>query len=228
MWFTKPADAPRLLVGVGGGGTRFLDLSPGAALWLEGHGKTLVVRPNVYLNDAPPGKDYLASARYDTDVLLAAFAPPDGARFAVHTAGGRVHLPDLAAPAPDGARPSNTISLDGQKVTALQFSPTGEQLAVVGDGGFARVYDAATGKERAVLKGHGGIVFCVAFNPDGKTVVTGGDDGLARVYDAATGRLRAELTGHTDSVRAVLFDPSGRVLFTASADRTVRAWTPPG
>lgn len=213
--------------GVGGGGTRFFGFSAGAARWVEGRGRTAVVRPNLYLEELPEsGIDYLASARYDADVLLAALAP-DGERYAVATAAGRIHLPTVAGENRDGVRPGNAIALDKQRVTALRFSPDGAKLAAVGDSGFARVYEAATGKELASFKGHGGIVFCAAFSPDGATLVTGGDDGVVRVWDAATGRLRAELKGHTDSVRAAEFAPAGRLLFTASADKTVRAWAPP-
>lgn len=213
--------------GVGGGGMRFFGFSAGAARWVEGHGKTVVVRPNLYLEKLPEGGiDYVASARYDADVLVAALAP-DGERYAVATAGGRIHLPTVAGENRDGVRPGTAIALDKQRVTALRFSPDGAKLAAVGDSGFARVYVAATGKELVALKGHGGIVFCAAFSPDGATLATGGDDNVVRVWDAATGRLRAELKGHTDSVRAAEFAPSGRLLYTASADKTVRAWAPP-
>jgi len=37
----------------------------------------------------------------------------------------------------------------------------------------ARLWDAATGAERAVLTGHTGWVSSAAFSPDGKRVVTG-------------------------------------------------------
>ncbi len=227
VWFTLTDTTDQKAWGVGGSDTRFLGFSAGAALWLEGHGKTLVVRPNVYLTEPPVnGPDYLASARYDTDVLLAAVAP-DGERYAVSTAGGRIHMPILKGEVQEGLRPSNTVALDNQKVTALRFSPDGTKLAAVGDTGFARIYEAKSGKELVSLKGHGGIVFCTAFSPDGATLVTGGDDNVVRVWDATTGRLRAELKGHTDAVRVAEFAPSGRLLYTASSDKTVRAWTSP-
>ena len=230
VWFTLTDNGDEKAWGVGGGGTRFLDFSADTSLWLEGHGKVLVVRPNAYAPDAlalERPADYLASARYDTDVLLAALAP-DGARYAVATAGGRIHMPILrAGEIQEGTRPSNTVTLDNQKVTALRFSPDGAKLAAVGDSGFARVYEAKTGKELVTLKGHSGIVFCTAFSPDGTTLVTAGDDNVVRLWEAATGRLRAELKGHTDAVRAAEFAPSGRRLYTASPDKTVRAWAPP-
>ncbi len=52
----------------------------------------------------------------------------------------------------------------------------------------ARVWDAATGKELAVLRGHEDRSTSAQFSPDGERVVTASDDSTARVWDAATGR----------------------------------------
>ena len=51
----------------------------------------------------------------------------------------------------------------------------------------ARVWDAKTGAELLVLKGHDEALKCVAVTPDGARVVTGSDDKTARVWDAKTG-----------------------------------------
>ena len=60
-----------------------------------------------------------------------------------------------------------------------------------------RIWDAATGQQRAVLTGHTGAVNAVAIAPDGTWLATGGDDGTVRIWDAATGQQRAVLTGHS-------------------------------
>ena len=46
----------------------------------------------------------------------------------------------------------------------------------------ARVWEAASGRLVAVLKGHGGPVKSAAFSPDGARVVTASDDNTARVW----------------------------------------------
>ena len=51
-------------------------------------------------------------------------------------------------------------------------------------------------QERAVLKGHGGGVNCLAFSADGKTLATGSGDETVMLWDVATAKERATLRGH--------------------------------
>ena len=47
-----------------------------------------------------------------------------------------------------------------------------------------RIWDAATAKEIAVLRGHEGYVYFAAVSPDGSRIVTTSDDKTARIWDA--------------------------------------------
>jgi WD40 repeat protein len=44
------------------------------------------------------------------------------------------------------------------------------------------VWDVASGRPPAELRGHAGAVNAAAFSPDGRLIATGGDDGAARIY----------------------------------------------
>jgi WD40 repeat protein len=52
-----------------------------------------------------------------------------------------------------------------------------------GSDGTARIWDPATGQERAVLAGQGRVVKAVAITPDGSWLATAGRDGAARIWD---------------------------------------------
>jgi hypothetical protein len=53
----------------------------------------------------------------------------------------------------------------------------------------ARIWDAESGKEIAVLKGHTGSVWSAAFSGDGKRVVTASADRTARIWDVTWATL---------------------------------------
>jgi WD40 repeat protein len=79
-------------------------------------------------------------------------------------------------------------------ILALAFSPNGDILASAGGAhegeGEVKLWDVATGRLLADLKGHRRTVTCVAFSPDGKTLVTAGGwikgPGEIKVWDLRT------------------------------------------
>ena len=76
------------------------------------------------------------------------------------------------------------------------FSPDGTKVVTASHDRMARLWDAASGKELAVLPGHEDEVWRAAFSPDGTKVVTASADGTARLWDAASGKRLAVLQGH--------------------------------
>ena len=61
-----------------------------------------------------------------------------------------------------------------------------------------KIWDAATGAERATLTGHTSDVTACAVSPDGTWIVSASTDDTLKIWDAATGAERATLTGHTE------------------------------
>jgi WD40 repeat protein len=57
-------------------------------------------------------------------------------------------------------------------VWSAGFSPDGKRVVTASDDNTARVWDADSGKEIALLKGHYIGVSSAGFSPDGKRVVT--------------------------------------------------------
>ncbi len=110
----------------------------------------------------------------------------------------------------------------------MLFSPDGKSLATMmwsderrGQPSIdtVQLWDAATGKERATLKGAGRA----AFSPDGKLLVTTKRNGI-KLWDAATGRERAAFWNKWP----LAFSPDSKTLVTVSDDKVgdgkVRLW----
>ena len=124
----------------------------------------------------------------------------------------------------DGTRSSNI------DVTSVAFSPDGH-FVVTGSGGpldtvdfTARLWDAATGQQVRVFKGHTAPIVAVAISSDGRFVLTGSEDKTSRLWDAATGEQIRVFKGHTERVTSVAISPDSRDVLTGSWDNTARLW----
>jgi WD40 repeat protein/tRNA A-37 threonylcarbamoyl transferase component Bud32 len=70
------------------------------------------------------------------------------------------------------------------QVNQVSFSPNGRWLLTAGQHQGTGLWDAGTGKERALFKGHKRRVYTAIFSDDGTQVVTASADGSARLWDA--------------------------------------------
>jgi WD40 repeat protein/serine/threonine protein kinase len=116
---------------------------------------------------------------------------------------------------------------DNREPAHVFVSPDGTRLALVLAADklqWVRVFDATSGKQTAICKGHAGNINTHTFSPDGTQLATGSVDRTVRVWDAATGTLLTTCEGHASTVESVTFSPDGTRLVTASADGTVRQW----
>src|SRR5581483_997993 len=112
-------------------------------------------------------------------------------------------------------------------VLEIAFSPDGRFLASGGVEGTVKLWDLATGEERATLTRHTGPVEAVAFAPDGNTLVSGGGhkDGTVRLWDIRSGAQRTLFNivppvGTTITTRYVAFSPDGRTVASGSEINT--------
>jgi WD40 repeat protein len=155
-------------------------------------------------------------------------------RLAVHATRAELGLGDAT---PKGSLPQSTLAaaighsdlrltLAGHQHMVLfaAFSPDGSRIVTASTDGTARIWNAATGDEFAVLRGHEHAVSSAAFSRDGTRVVTASIDQTARVWDAVTGKEIVVLRGHMQAVESAAFSPDGTRVVTASGDNTARIW----
>jgi WD40 repeat protein len=77
-------------------------------------------------------------------------------------------------------------------VNSAAFSPNGSRIVTASVDNTARIWDAATAKEIAVLRGHDSFVWSAAFSPDGSRIVTASGDKTARIWDAHLQMMSAQ------------------------------------
>ena len=116
---------------------------------------------------------------------------------------------------PEGA----SARLGKGTIGEIAYSPDGGHLAVASGIGIW-IYDAFTGAEVALFRGHTGSVLSVAYSRDGRTLATTSSDNTVRLWDAATGTLKNTLTG---GVYSVAYSPDGSTLATGGY-RDARLW----
>jgi WD40 repeat protein len=105
-----------------------------------------------------------------------------------------------------------------------EFSSDGGRIVTASADNSARIWDAHSGEQLAVLKGHTDRLWSASFSHDGSRVVTASNDGTARLWNAATGDPIAVLQGHEDAVTVASFSADGQRIVTSSDDGTARVW----
>ena len=109
-------------------------------------------------------------------------------------------------------------------VHSAAFSADARRVVTASSDGSARVWDAVSGRELAIMRGHQKDVIAASFSSDGKRVVTASYDKTARIWDAVTGEPLRVLAGHAARVIDARFSPDGRRIVTAGADGTAFVW----
>src|SRR5688572_2868594 len=111
------------------------------------------------------------------------------------------------------------------RLMTIDVSPDGKTIASAEEyTGAVRLWDTATRKVRAVLKGGSGTVRAIAFSPDGSLVAGATQGSTIIIWDAVTGAERKKLEGQHDRLECLAFSPDGKRLASGSNNRTIVLW----
>jgi hypothetical protein len=112
-------------------------------------------------------------------------------------------------------------------VTAVAFSPDGDQLATSGYHEIL-VWNTADGTPLRRITDVAERVYSLQYSPNGKLIATGAGTpaqlGEVKIFSAATGDLVTELGRTGDAIFTVAFSPDGKRLATGGADRAIRVY----
>ena len=116
------------------------------------------------------------------------------------------------------------VGHEGKEVYHVEYAHDGRTFATAGQDGTARIWDADSGKERFVLRGHEDEVDWVSFDPSGTRLVTAGDDATVRIWSASDGRCLTILDRLPSPTVTAQFTPDGRDVIAADRDGTIVRW----
>jgi WD40 repeat protein len=107
----------------------------------------------------------------------------------------------------------------GVRVTAISWSPDGNQVAVVDDAGVISIWDMVTKTVTNRLVNPAAGVRSIDWRPDGARLASASaKDGVIRIWNASTGQILKELIGEPSEVGLVMvkWSPDGRWLSAVS------------
>ncbi|ETO35140.1 WD repeat-containing protein [Reticulomyxa filosa] len=110
------------------------------------------------------------------------------------------------------------------KYVNVIFSADGRKIVSASRDCTVRIWDAKSGKQLQIFRGHAKQVFAARFSPDGNTVVSCSEDGTIRLWDVNTGTEMMKLKSDTNVECDVNFSPDGKYIVSGLQDRTIRLW----
>jgi WD40 repeat protein len=164
-------------------GFRFVAFSPdGKVLATGDEGSAEGLNTSIRLWDTATGRERAILKGHTQPVSSVAFSP-DGKTLA--SAGGRAVWPDAQG------------RLHTAWIDARGYFNTAHPDKWLEGVGTVKLWDVATGRERATWAVDSAQVYHLAFSPDGKLLSLGDGDGTVRLLDAATGGARGNVEGES-------------------------------
>jgi WD40 repeat protein len=124
---------------------------------------------------------------------------------------------------------TSVLLMDQQRsVIDCEFSPDGNQVAHVTNGGQVSLWDLSTRCRTDAFSPKAGTLWTIAFSPCGKFLASGSDRGCVQIWSLASRECVDALHEHLGDVNKVAFSPDGRIVASASDDTSVILWNVAG
>ena len=118
-----------------------------------------------------------------------------------------------------GAEVGSRIPIEGGFALGVAWRPDGEQLAVVSDNNFVRIFDATSdhAEEGEPIESIDAPILTVTFSPDGDRLATGTTAGVVQQWSTSSHEpVGPALKNHTGPVGGVTYSPDGSLLATST------------
>jgi WD40 repeat protein/serine/threonine protein kinase len=124
---------------------------------------------------------------------------------------------------------NTNLPLDALEGWTATFSPDGTRLAIGSALGYTRVWDTATWREAATLRGFLNAVDSVAFSPDGQRLATGASNPFdaVKLWDMDGWQELLTLEGVGFQFAPTAFSPDGNTIGSLSTDGILNLWRAP-
>ena len=128
-------------------------------------------------------------------VMQSAQFSPDGRRIVATSDVGAVLVANLTTAISDTnwlyELKGHVDSVNSDPVKSAQFSPDGTRIVTASDDGTARIWEADTGTQTAILGEHRNSVTSADFSNDGRWIVTADREGKVNIWDTQLPDVRA-------------------------------------
>jgi WD40 repeat protein len=109
-------------------------------------------------------------------------------------------------------------------VVSATFSRDGKHILTASHDGTARLWDARSGENLALLKSDGTPLRFALFSADGKVIVTGSQSNAAQLWDARSGQALLTLSGCEGTLLLAVIAFDRQLIITASENGSVQIW----
>jgi WD40 repeat protein/serine/threonine protein kinase len=213
VWYVNSGEEVMILKGHDAG-IKAIAFSPDGKLLASGGGANTSIK----IWDLKYGKE-LISLRGNNDWISSIMFSPDGKHIVSASGNKGIKLWDITT------GEFKTI-YGGTYALRAAISPNGRHVVYGGMDGVLRFINVSDKSEFMALRGHTGIISCVAYSPDSKILISGGHDNTIRMWDAETGEELRVFRGHEKTVDFVSFTQDGSRIVSGSEDSTIKIWDP--